>query len=189
MNLRPTERPVWVIEKVARDLAGEAGGKFAFSSVNVEDPSSGVSQESLYESFGLRPIAYSLFGPEYYLHIVLQIEDKVQMLYPSGALSEADIRTEIEASLKRSVPGFLKTVGVWFPSEEPMPNPYGGQPTPPLATWNMIRNQLGQDYTLRTIDLSTGRIPGNGRKVAEIGAGRALHSAAGGGTEAGHTRA
>jgi hypothetical protein len=34
-----------------------------------------------------------------------------------------------------------------------------GQAQPPLRTWQQVRQQLGQDYTVQTVDLSTGQVP------------------------------
>jgi ABC-2 type transport system permease protein len=75
-------------------------------------------------------------------------------------MTEADIRTEIESALKRAAPGFLKTVGVWVPDLQPQQTYYGGT-AQPISSWNMIQDQLGQNYTVTPVDLSSGRVPGN----------------------------
>jgi ABC-2 type transport system permease protein len=82
-------------------------------------------------------------------------------LYPSGDVSEADLRSEIESALKRAAPGFLKTVGVWNPSEDPVPSPFGDSMNPPISTWQEIRNFLSQSYEVKAVDLSSGRVPGD----------------------------
>jgi len=152
---------VQLIEKVALEIGQESGGKFIFETVNPDDPNSSVTRQSLYDSFGLRPIAVSLFSSEsYYLHLVLQIGDDVQMLYPASDMSEAELRTEIEATLKRAAPGFLKTVGLWHPSEDPVPDLYGGM-SQPISTWRLVGQQLSQNYTVKSVDLSSGRVPGD----------------------------
>jgi ABC-2 type transport system permease protein len=149
------------VEKVASDLREESGGKFTFEIIDPDAPGSPVNRDTLVNNYRLYPIALTLFSQEsYYLHLILQIGEEAQLLYPSGDLTEADIRTEIESSLKRSVPGFLKTVGLWLPNLGPIQDPYGGT-SEPINSWNQVRGQLGQDYTVKQVDLTTGRVPGD----------------------------
>ena len=150
-----------LIQKVAQDIQAESGGKFTFEMIDPDDPTSPVTRQTLFDSYGLQPFAVSLFSPEsYYLHTILQIGDEGQLFYPSGDMSEADLRGEIEAVLKRAAPGFLKTVGLWHPSTEPIQSPYGGT-VQPISSWNMVWQQLMQNYTVKQVDLSTGRVPGD----------------------------
>jgi ABC-2 type transport system permease protein len=149
------------IETVASDIASESGGKFTFEMIDPDAPDSPVTRQDLFETYGLQPIAVSLFSPEsYYLHLLLQMGDEATWLFPGGDMSEADLRSEIEAALKRASPGFLKTVGLWTPSAEPVQDPFGGV-TQPISSWQLLRDQLAQNYTVQTVDLSTGRVPGD----------------------------
>ncbi len=150
-----------LIQKVAQDIQAESGGKFTFEMIDPDDQNSPVTRQTLFDSYGLRPIAVSLFSADsYYLHTILQIGDEGQLFYPSGDMSEADLRGEIEAVLKRAAPGFLKTVGLWHPSTEPIQSPYGGTVNP-ISSWNMVWQQLMQNYTVTSVDLSSGRVPGD----------------------------
>jgi ABC-2 type transport system permease protein len=150
-----------LIEKVAQDIQAESSGKFTFEIVDPDAPNSPITRQTLFDSYGLQPFAVSLFSPDtYYLHLLLQIGDEKQLLYPSGDMSEADLRGEIEAVLKRATPGFLKTVGLWHPSTEPIPSAYGGT-IQPISSWEWIQEQLGQNYTVKAVDLSSGRVPGD----------------------------
>jgi len=149
------------IEKVAQEFEAESGGKFRYEIVDPDAPGSGVSRDMLINTYGLYPISASLFSREsYYLHMLLQIGDEVQLLYTTGSLSEADIRSELDASLKRAAPGFLKTVGLWLPDLQPQPSPFGGT-NPPLSSWSLLQEQLRQNYTVTPVDLSAGRVPGD----------------------------
>ncbi len=151
-----------MIESVGRAIQAESGGKFDYVFVDPDAPDSGYTRQGLYDTFGIQPIPVALFSPDsYYLHMILDIGGEHHVIYPYGAMSEADIRTEIESILRRSTPGFLKTVGVWSPAETPTPNPYGGSPMPPISTWQMLREQLRQDYTVKNVDLSGGYVPGD----------------------------
>ncbi|MDX1523029.1 MAG: Gldg family protein, partial [Anaerolineae bacterium] len=147
------------IEQVAADIAARSNGKFSFEIVDVDDPNSPVTRQTMQEQFGLQPVLVSLFSNEtYYLHMVLQIGQEAQLLFPSGELSEANIRTAIESALKRNSTGFLKVVGVWTPPDTPTPNAFG-QPGPSLKRYNTIRDQLRQEYTVRNVNLGTGQVP------------------------------
>ncbi|PKM06023.1 MAG: hypothetical protein CVV17_02590, partial [Gammaproteobacteria bacterium HGW-Gammaproteobacteria-7] len=149
------------IRKVAGDLQKQSGGKFAFEVIDPDAPDAPVTRQQLLDIYKLRPIAVSLFsGQSYYLDMALQVGDPstnaAQILYPTGDLSEADVRTTIESALKRSATGFLKVVGVWTPPETPTQDMFG-QTQPALRTWQSVRQQLAQDYTVKTVDFATGR--------------------------------
>jgi ABC-2 type transport system permease protein len=149
------------VETVARDIAAESGGKFTFEMIDPDAADSLLSREDLFRTYGLQPIAVSLFSPEsYYMHMLLQIGDEGMWLFPSGEMSEADIRSEIEAALKRASPGFLKTVGLWTPPAEPVSDPFGGT-AQPISSWRLLRDQLAQSYTVKQVDLGAGRVPGD----------------------------
>lgn len=150
-----------IVAKVAGEIADESGGKFIYEVIDPDAPGSPVTRDDLYQSMGLQPFAVSLFSPDsYYLHLLLQIEDSGYVIYPTGDMSEADLRMEIEAALKRATPGFLKVVGLWTPPNDPVPNPYGGT-SQPLSSWQLAGQQLSQDYTVKPVDLSPGRVPGD----------------------------
>jgi ABC-2 type transport system permease protein len=150
-----------LIVKVAQDIQAESGGKFAFEVIDPDDPNGPVTRQTLFDTYGLRPIAVSPFSPDsYYLHLLLQVGDEGHLLYPTGDMSEADLRAETEAVLKRAAPGFLKTIGLWHPSEEAVTDLFGGT-SPPISTWQIVRQQLGQNYTVKMMDLVSGRVPGD----------------------------
>jgi ABC-2 type transport system permease protein len=148
-----------IIQKVAEQIQQRANGKFVFETVDLDAPGSKVTRQTMVEQFGLQPIAVSLFSDQtYYLHMVLQVEGNKQLLYPSGDMSEATLRSAIEAALKRGARGFLKVVGVWTPPDVPRQNMFG-QPMPSFKQYNSIINQLQQEYQVRRLDLSTGQVP------------------------------
>jgi ABC-2 type transport system permease protein len=149
-----------LVARVAGELEQESGGKFIYEMIDPDAANSPLSRQTLMNSYGLYPIATSLFSREsYYLHLLLEVGEETQLLYLTGNLVEADIRGEIEASLKRAAPGFLKTVGVWVPALQPQQSPFGGTVNP-ISSWNTIQEQLRQDYSLLPVDLTSGRVPG-----------------------------
>jgi len=161
----PNTLPEWlaeapaIIEKVAQDIADESGGKFTYSVVDPDAPNSTITRQELYDLYGLQPIAVSLFSSEsYYLHMVLKTGDEAQVVYPSGELSEAEVRAAIESALKRASPGFLQVVGLWTPPMEPTQDMFG-QVQQPLSSWQQLQDSLRQEYEVRIVDLSTGQVP------------------------------
>jgi len=158
--ITPDTLPEWLVEapetitKVAGDIQADSNGKFTFDMVNPDAPESFVNRQSLYEQYGLQPIAVSLFSDQsYYLHMILQIGDQAQLLYPTGTLNEADVRMTIESALKRASTGFLKVVGLWTPPSQPTQDMFG-QTQAPLSGWQTITEQLRQEYELRQLDLT-----------------------------------
>lgn len=163
--ITPSTLPEWLvnapetIQKVAGEIEADSNGKFTFQMVNPDDPSSPVTRESLYSTYGLQPFAVSLFSPDsYYLHMVLQIGEQAQLLYPAGEMSEAEVRTSIESALKRASTGFLKVVGLWTPPAEPTQDMLG-QIQEPISSWQALTEPLRQDYEVRTVDLGRGEVP------------------------------
>lgn len=150
------------IESVANDLTEESGGQFTLSVVNPLDPNSGVTPQQLLDTYNMQPFATDFFSNEtFYLHMLLQAGEDTALIYPSGDMTESDVRTSIESTLKRASPGFLKVVGTWTPVIGPDPTmaQFGQTQQPPFSTWNTMSQQLGQEYEVRPVDLSSGQVP------------------------------
>ncbi|RLC89945.1 MAG: ABC transporter permease [Chloroflexi bacterium] len=149
------------IAQVANDIAAQSDGKLTYTVVDPTAADSPISPDDLYQNYGVQPYAVSLFSNDtYYLSMVLRVGDDGEVIYPSGDLSESDIRTALEASLKRFSHGFLQVVGLWTPPETPTQDVYG-QPQQPLSTWNTVAQTLQQEYEVRPVDLTKGQVPGD----------------------------
>jgi len=147
------------ISTVASDIQQSSNGKLIFSIVDPDSPSSLVNRQSLYDQYGIQPYALDLFGQQtFYFHLILVNGDQVEPIYPTSDMTEGEIRTAIEAALKRTAPGFLKVVGIWTPPATPTQDMFG-QTQEPLSSYSMIQQQLGQDYTTQQVDLSSGVVP------------------------------
>jgi ABC-2 type transport system permease protein len=162
--ITPDTLPEWLaqapatIQKVADDIQTRSSGKFTYQIINPDAPNSPVTRDQLYRQFGLQPIAVSLFSPDsYYLYMVLQVQDQNEVIYPTGEVTEADVRTSIESGLKRSATGFLKVVGLWTPPAVATQDMFG-QTQQPFASWDTVSGYLRQDYEVRAVDL-TGEVP------------------------------
>ena len=153
------------IAKVAQEMAGKSNGKLTFETIDPDAAGAKVTRQQLLDTYKLRPIAVSLFSNEsYYLDMVLTSTasegggETWQLVSPAGDLSESSVRTAIESALKRTSTGFLKVVGLWTPSTEPTVDMFG-QTQQALRTWQYLRQQLAEDYTVQTVDLSSGQVP------------------------------
>lgn len=145
------------IEKVAREIQARSNGKFTFQVIDPDAPGAAVNRQTLINNYKLRPIPVSLFAADtYYLDMILQVGDKSQVISPSSDFSEANVRTAIEAALKRSSSGFLKVVGLWTPPQQPA-DPQFGQTL--QSTFQALNQQLSRDYTVRAVDLKDGQAP------------------------------
>ena len=146
------------ITTVGRELQESARGKVLFELVDPDSPDSPVTRQVLQESYGIAAYPVSFFSPDsYYLHMALEAEGETTIIYPEGEMREDQIRASVEASIRRAVPGFLKTVGIWAPPQE-QPPAQGGIPTT-ISSWNIAADQISQDYTLSPVDLTDGRVP------------------------------
>jgi ABC-2 type transport system permease protein len=147
------------VAKVAQEITAESGAHFTYQEIDPDAPGSPLTRQQLYDQYGLQPLVASLVtGESYYLHMVLKVGDKVEVIYPSGTMGEADVRTAIEAALKRASSGFLKVVGLWTPPQQPTQNIFG-QTQQPISDWQQLRQALGEEYEVRDIDLASGRVP------------------------------
>ena len=147
------------IEAVGNELQEGSGGGFVFNVVDPDAGEGGITRRSLAETYGLRPYPVSLFSTDsYYLHMALVTGDTGILIYPTGEMTKADIRSSIDSAIRRAVPGFLKTVGLWLPPEDSPATQTGGFPRS-ISSWNLAREQLAQNYSLLQVDLKDGRVP------------------------------
>ena len=159
------------VTAVANQIEADSAGKFIYDVVNLDDPASGVDRKFLQDTYGLQPVPASFFSTDtYYAHMILQNGDQLQLLYPPAAGTEAEVRTLIESSLKRTSSGFLKVVGLWTPPDPAAQNQQqmGGMPQM-LVNYNSLRDQLSQEYTVQTVDLSAGQVPADVDVLLVIG--------------------
>ena len=150
------------IQQVADEVTQSSNGNFTFETINPDDPNSPLGRDALLDGYNIQPFAVSLFDQStYYLHMLLQVGDDTQVIYPSGDLSEASIRQGLEQALKRSSSGFLQVVGIWRPviAPDPMMAQFGQTQQPPFSTWDTLFQTLSQDYEVRPLELTDGQVP------------------------------
>ena len=153
------------IEKVAKEFSSRCGERFSFERVDPTDKGAGLSPQDIYNQYGIKPMALSLFGRDYfYMHMIMQVgKNKPEVLNAAAALTEADVRKELEASLGRHAPGLLKTVGLVISDPKPQRPAYPGMPQPPPQglKYERMRQLLTGTYEVTKLDLKSGRVPGH----------------------------
>jgi len=147
------------IDKVARALVKESMGKLRYETI---DPGRDKQKrQEVFDRFGAQAVPVSLFSNEtFYLGLYLTVGDKTEKVYVNGSMGEAEIRKEVEAVLKRSSSGFLKTIGIWTPPSD-LPPQMAMMGQQPRDSYRAVKQVLPEDYNLEEVDLSKGRVPGN----------------------------
>ncbi len=148
------------INEVAGEIAQDNPDQVLFESVDLSAPDVELSEEQLFERYQIQPVATSFFAVEtFLLHLVAEAGDSFQVIFPSGELSQAEIRSAIEAALKRSSSGFLKVVGLWTPPGQEI-DQFGRQ-MPSLQQYAILEDSLRQSYEVRRLTLEDGKVPGD----------------------------
>jgi ABC-2 type transport system permease protein len=145
------------LQDVAAEIARASSGKAVFELVDMSAPEAGISEQDLFDRYQIQPVATSFFSLDtFYLHLVVESGDEFQVIYPAGALSQAEIRSAIESALKRSSPGFLKVIGLWTPPAQSV-DQFGRQ-MPSLQQYSILEETLRESYELRRVTLVEGQI-------------------------------
>ena len=148
------------IDEVAREIAQGNPDKVLYETVDLSAPAVELSEAELFERYQIQPVATSFFAVEtFLLHLVAETGDSFQVIFPSGELSQAEIRSAIEAALKRSSSGFLKVVGLWTPPGQEI-DQFGRQ-MPSLQQYAILEDSLRESYEVRRLTLEDGKIPGD----------------------------
>ncbi|MDA8165219.1 MAG: Gldg family protein [Desulfobacteraceae bacterium] len=144
------------IATAAAAVGREAGGRLAFENIDPDQPG-GPGRAEVNRRFHIQPLALSPFDHgTFYLHLFLTAGGEPEPLYLTGGMGAAEIRQEIEGAVKRNASGFLKTVGLWVPRPEAAAGMAAG-----TAEYRLFREMLRENYNLKDVDLTGGRVPGD----------------------------
>ena len=147
------------IQDVIAEIAQSNPDKVNYEIVDLSDPDSGISEEELFDRYQIQPVATSFFAIDtFFMHLVVESDEGFQVVFPAGELSQAEIRSAVEAALKRSSSGFLKVVGLWTPPAQDI-DQFGRQ-MPSLQQYSILEDTLRESYELRRLTLEDGKIPG-----------------------------
>ncbi len=145
------------MQSVTAEIAAANPGKVEFSLIDMSAPEAPISEQELFDRYQIQPVATSFFSADsFYLHLVIEAGGEIQVIYPSGELSQAEIRKAIESALKRSSSGFLKVIGLWTPPAQ-APDQFGRQ-APSLQQYSILEGALRETYELRRLTLEEGQI-------------------------------
>lgn len=145
------------LREVTREMAERYPAKVSYEVVDMSRADAGISEQELFDRYQIQPVATSFFAAEtFYLHLVIEAGDDIQVIYPAGDFSRVEIRNAIESSLKRSSAGFLKVVGLWTPPAA-APDQFGQQ-LPSLQQYSILEDTLRESYELRRVTLDEGQI-------------------------------
>ncbi len=145
------------LKDVTREIVDSNPESLQFEVVDMSAPDAAVSEQALFDRYQIQPVATSFFALEtFYLHLVIEAGDEPQVIYPSGALSQVEIRNAIESALKRSASGFLKVIGIWSPPP-PTPNQFGQQ-LPSVQQYAILEDRLRETYEVRRVTLEEGQV-------------------------------
>jgi len=143
--------------EVGDELAERSGGRLAF---DIVDPSGDDElQARLFEDLGVQALAADLLGTQrFYLHLVLQAGDGVEVLYPRADATPGEVRQSMDAALMRVVPGQRKTVALVTETPQAPQGMPPGYPTP-RADYQGLRRVLEERFDVVATDLTDGRVP------------------------------
>jgi len=145
------------MQEVTAEIAEANPDRLDFVVVDMSAPDSGISEQELFDRYQIQAVPTSFFSADsFYLHLVVEAGGEIQVIYPSGDLSQAEIRSAIEAALKRSSSGFLKVIGLWTPPAQSADQ--FGQPMPSLQQYSILEGTLRESYELRRVTLEEGGI-------------------------------
>ncbi|MEW6595017.1 MAG: Gldg family protein [Thermodesulfobacteriota bacterium] len=144
------------IREAAEGLAKEAGGKLNLVWIDPDDPAAGISREGVGQQFGVKPLRASLLSEQsFYLALLLKVGDTTEAIPLAADMNAVAIRQEIEAAIKRTASGFLKTVGVWTPRPD-----FGGFGQP-RQQHQMFQQVLRENYNIEPVNLMGGTVGGD----------------------------
>ena len=146
------------LRKAAKELEKAGGPKFAFEEIV---PQTAAQEADVQRRFGAQRLALGLFTAEaFYCQAFLTVGDHTEQVpLATGHATAASLREDIEAALKREVPGFLKTVGVVAPGPTLPPEVLaqlrmqGRNINQPPPEFDQLKGRLRQDYNVRDVSL------------------------------------
>lgn len=150
-----------VITQAAEKIQQDSNGKLVFETIDPTSGDSPISAQQLSDLYGVQPYQVSMLSTDtYYFNLLLVNGEEYQQIFPGLDMTDANVRTEIESAIKRTTPGFLKTVGLWVAPTNSTTDMFG-QTITPLSSYNFVNQILANEYTVETVDLTTGEVPSN----------------------------
>lgn len=146
------------------DLSKQSGGKLT---TTLKDPDRDPAlAKEIASRYGFQPLALDLLSPDsFYFYLVMEAEGQVVPVPLPEALDKGGLKRALEAGLKRFSSGFLKTLALYTPpGQTQMPGFAMGGPQ-----FDLLREKLGTDFSVRGTDLRAGRVPDEADLLLVVG--------------------
>ena len=143
-----------------KSRAEQSGGQLSYEFI---DPAklSESERKRLAEEKGFVPIQL-IDGGAYWLYGLIEVGKKSEsILFLQKDLGQDNLSRLIEASIKRSAPGFRKTIGLFTKSEsvDHPSMPYGQAPPPPKTDYRQLEEILSVQFDVQRLRLKDQLIP------------------------------
>lgn len=149
------------IRKVVEGLQQESGGKLVYEEKDL-DGMPEAERRQLNEQFDIEPLQIAFLSNDtFYLHLLLQTGNDLERIYLTPDMGEAEIRQEIEGAIKRNGSGFTKTIGIWTAAAGAAPPMEMMGHGDSKDNYQILQQLLRENYNLKQVDLSQGRVPGD----------------------------
>ena len=160
--------------EISKELARNSKGLF---SLNIIDPyeDSSAGAKKLSKLYGLQPLSLNkqFAGDFFYFHLILE-KDGMAIQIPLEDRTKASLKRNLKAGIKRFGKGFIKTIGIVQPKDDPKLAQIGLS----VPRFTELAGFLGTDLNIRDEDISDGSISGeidillvaapNGMKPKEV---------------------
>jgi len=144
-----------VIE-IAKELKSDSKGLF---NLNIIDPykNNSVGAKKLSKLYGLQPLSLNkgYAGDFYYFHLILE-KDGMAIQIPLEGKTKTSLKRNLRAAIKRFGKGFIKTIGIIQPKDDPKLAQIGLS----VPKFTELAGFLGTDLNIRDEDISDGSVSG-----------------------------
>jgi len=127
--------------------------------LNIIDPykNNSAGAKRLSKLFGLQPLSLNkgYAGDFYYFHLILE-KDGMAIQVPLEDKTKASLERNFRAAIKRFGKGFVKTVGIIGPKDDPKLAQIGLA----VPEFTQLASFLGTDLNIRNEDVSDGNVSG-----------------------------
>jgi ABC-2 type transport system permease protein len=147
------------LEALLAEREGASEGKLAFEFADPDDAGGDLGRK-LTAEYGFRPMAAGLFSSDtFWFYMVLEGDGELVQIPLPAELDKGSLERSFDAALKRFSRGFLKTVTMVTPPPPQQPHQGFGMPPPQGKNYSWLREQLSEEYSVRSADLSNGSVP------------------------------
>jgi ABC-2 type transport system permease protein len=147
------------LEELQQKAQGQKG-KFEFSFL---DPTllAPNEQERLANEYGFMPVR-SFDGQVFYLYGLIELGTRTEpIFFLQQEISKENLKHLLENAIRKTAPGFKKTVGIFTKSEMPEhpAMPFGQPPPEPRTDYNELVELLSNHFIVKKLEIKDEMIP------------------------------